>query len=158
MSARPSASVKLYSPQVLGLAASLALYPLDDAFQARAEARSQVCGSTLTLGLDRDDEGHVSRIGVQLTACAIGQASAAILASAIIGAPPARIEAARAAIEAWCKGEGELPDWPGILALEPARAHPGRHGALLLPWRAACEALGAGDEDRQPLSSTAGPR
>ncbi len=158
MSASPSASVKLYTPQLLGLAASLALYPLDDAFEHRAETRSDVCGSTLTLGLDLDDEEKVSRVGVRLSACAIGQASAAILASAIPGASRARMDAALRALEAWLAGEGELPDWPGILALEPVRAHPGRRGALLLPWRAACLALGPGDEARAPLSSRRSPR
>ncbi|MEE4153999.1 MAG: iron-sulfur cluster assembly scaffold protein [Erythrobacter sp.] len=154
MSARAPSAVKLYTPQILGLAASLALYPLDDRFQLRAEARSPVCGSALTIGLDLDAQGKVSRVGVQLTACAIGQASAAILASAISGAPRARIEGARAALEQWLQGAGDLPDWPGILALEPARAHPGRHGALLLPWRAASLALSAGDDAGERLSSS----
>jgi hypothetical protein len=44
-------------------------------------------------------------------------------------------------LERWLAGEGDLPAWSGIGALAPARDHPGRHGALLLPWKAACEAL-----------------
>jgi len=34
-----------------------------------------------------------------------------------------------------------LPDWPGLDAIEAARAFPGRHGAMLLPWQAALAAL-----------------
>jgi len=33
---------------------------------------------------------------------------------------------------------------PGLAVLAPAREHAGRHGALLLPWKAACMALSSG--------------
>ena len=33
------------------------------------------------------------------------------------------------------------PGWPGLDALAAARAYPARHGAILLAWRAALEAL-----------------
>jgi NifU-like protein involved in Fe-S cluster formation len=78
---------------------------------------------------------------MKVTACAIGQASAALLAQAILGACPHRVCEVANALERWLVGEGDLPEWPGIAALLPARAHPGRHGALLLPWTAACKAL-----------------
>jgi len=140
-------STRLYTPAILGLSASLALYPFDEDFERRASARSPVCGSHVTIGLDlaqgegRSEEERVSRIGIQLSACAIGQASAAILAGAIIGMPRSRIEAALDATGRWLTQGGGLPDWPGMGAIEPAREHAGRHGALLLPWRAASLAL-----------------
>ena len=142
MSAQPKA--KLYSPALLGLATGLAKYPLDPELPLTAEARSRSCGSVIALGLALDDGGQIARIGMRVSACAIGQASAALLAQGAIGADPARINATAAELGAWLAGEGDLPLWPGLEPLVPALAHPGRHGALLLPWKAAVEALSQG--------------
>lgn len=78
---------------------------------------------------------------MKVSACAIGQASSALLAQGAGGQTPATITAAAEALEQWLSCEGVLPEWPGIQALAPARDHPGRHGALLLPWTAARAAL-----------------
>lgn len=134
-------ATKLYSPALLGLATGLAAFPLTDDLPMIAEARSRSCGSVIALGLAPDDSGRIARIGMRVSACAIGQASAALLAQAACGLMPAQLRHAAEGLAAWLAGEGELPDWPGIGALAPARDHPGRHGALLLPWTAACEAL-----------------
>lgn len=139
MSARGSA--KLYTPELLGLAAGLAAFPLTDDLPLRAEARSRTCGSTIAVGFALDKGGRVAKVGMKVTACAIGQASAALLAQAIHGESPDRVCEVADALRRWLAGEGELPEWPGLAALLPARAHPGRHGALLLPWTAACKAL-----------------
>lgn len=139
MSLRPQA--KLYSPALLSLATELAHYPLDPALPLVAEARSRSCGSVIALGLALGAGGAVERIGMQVSACAIGQASAALLARSARGADPGTIADTGAALAAWLAGEGELPGWPGLDVLAPALAHPGRHGALLLPWTAARDAL-----------------
>jgi NifU-like protein involved in Fe-S cluster formation len=135
------ASSKLYTPELLGLAAGLAAFPLTDTLPLRAEARSHTCGSTIAVGFALDTGGRVAKVGMKVTACAIGQASAALLAQAILGESPDRVCEVADALRRWLAGEGEVPEWPGIAALLPARAHPGRHGALLLPWTAACKAL-----------------
>ncbi len=142
-----AAPVKLYSPELLSLATGLAAYPLDPSLQLRAEARSRTCGSTITLGLDLDDKSRIARIGMQVSACAIGQASTMLLACHAAGATPIDIAATTDALEDWLAGESELPGWPGLAAIEPARAHPARHGALLLPWKAACLALSSAASD-----------
>jgi NifU-like protein involved in Fe-S cluster formation len=140
------ASARLYSPELLGLATGLAAYPLTDDLPLRAEARSRSCGSVIALGLALDDGGtSIDRVGMQVSACAIGQASAALLAGHARGAQPGQVIAVAEALAAWLAGKGDLPaDWPGLAALAPALAHPGRHGALLLPWTAAREALSSG--------------
>jgi len=136
--ARPA---KLYSPALLGLATELARFPLDDSLPLRAEARSRSCGSVITVGLALGPAQEIARIGMQVSACAIGQASAALMAQSAVGTASARIVQTTSQLEAWLAGQGPLPDWPGIAVLTPALAHPGRHGALLLPWTAACSAL-----------------
>lgn len=142
------AAAKLYSPELLGLATGLAAFPLSDDLPLRAEARSRSCGSVIALGLGLDETGRIARIGMQVSACAIGQASAALLAQGVSGRDAGAVDAAAAALTQWLAGEGALPDWPGIAALAPARDHPGRHGALLLPWTAARTALSQGPGTR----------
>lgn len=132
---------KLYSPTLLALATELANYPLDESFANRAEARSRTCGSVIAMGLSLDEAGRVANIGMQVSACAIGQASAALLARSAADCEGQVIADTLGAIEHWLAGTGALPAWPGLEALAPARAHPGRHGALLLPWMAASMAL-----------------
>jgi len=132
---------KLYSPAMLGLATELAQFPFDDTLPLRAEARSRSCGSVIMLGLALDEAGRVASIGMQISACAIGQASATLLARSIAGTDAAAITGTTNAIAAWLMGEDALPDWPELALLTPARAHPGRHEALLLPWKAASIAL-----------------
>ena len=144
MTARPAA--KLYSPALLGLATELAEFPLQDALPLRAEARSRSCGSVIAIGLALAENERIGQIGMTVSACAIGQASAALLARSAVGAEPARIKATTATLTTWLAGESGLPDWPGLDVLAPALPHPGRHGALLLPWKAACEALSSGAE------------
>lgn len=139
--ARPA---KLYSSELLGLATELAQFPLDPAFPLKAEARARTCGSVITLGLSLDDDARIAGIGMQVSACAIGQASATLLARHATGANVADVSATADALDRWLAGDGALPDWPGLGVLEPARDHPGRHGALLLPWKAACIALSSG--------------
>lgn len=140
-----AAPAKLYSPALLGLATGLACFPLTPDLPLRAEARSRSCGSVIALGLALDEQGCIGGIGMKVSACAIGQASAAILAQGAVGTEPVRIRDTAKALAAWLAGEGALPAiWPGLDPLAPALAHPGRHGALLLPWKAACEALSSG--------------
>ena len=135
-------SAALYSVQVLGLATSLAGYPLSADLPLRGSARAATCGSVIELGLDRNRAGVITRVGLRAQACAIGQAAAAIFAAAAPGTDQAGLTTALADIERWLAG-GALPDWPGIAAIAPARDYPARHGAILLAWRAALVALAA---------------
>ncbi len=136
----PSAAV-LYTPDVLALATGLADFPWDDALPLKGDARSRSCGSVIALGLAIDDEGRIARVTVRSQACAIGQAAAAIFARGAVRRSAGEVTDAGEAIARWLAGEGAMPDWPGLPAIAPARAYPGRHAAILLPWRAASELL-----------------
>lgn len=136
-----ASTAQLYTPEVLGLATGLAHYPLLDDLPLRGSARSAACGSRLELGLDLDDQAAIHRIGLRAQACAIGQAAAAIFAAAAKGKTRAEISQSLEELRTWLSGEGELPAWPGLAAIAPARDFPGRHGAILLSWNAALEAL-----------------
>lgn len=136
----------LYTPEVLGLATSLARFPITDTLDLRGQARSASCGSTLTVALALDDAGKIAQVGLAAHACAIGQAAAAIFAQAAIGQTAQDIRHAEQAIAAWLAGANgddpaKRPDWPGLQAIAPAWGYPARHGAILLGWRAALVAF-----------------
>ena len=134
-------AAKLYTPELLGLAVELARYPLGPELGVTGEARSPTCGSTLALGAKLDQAGRVERIGMRVRACAVGQASAAIFARHATGRDAMELEAMLMSLRRWLAGEGDLPDWPDLALIEPARDYPGRHGTILLAWQAAASAL-----------------
>jgi len=137
-------SAALYNRDILSLAVATADFPPLDAARHRVSARAPLCGSAIILDLDTDADGRVTGVGLHVEACALGQASAALLARHAPGQGVAEIRAARDAIAAWFRGEGEAPAWPGFDLLAAARDYPARHGAILLPFDAAVAAL----EDR----------
>lgn len=134
----------LYNRDILALAVATADFPPIEGARHRVSARAPLCGSAIILDLDADGTGQVTGIGMHVEACALGQASAALLARHAPGQSLADIRAARDAIAAWFKGAGGVPDWPGFDLLAPAQDYPARHGAILLPFDAAVAAL----EDR----------
>ena len=115
--------------------------PPDPTLPLHGEARSKSCGSTLAVDVALDQDGRIERLGLQVRACAVGQAAAAIFAGAAAGRSLNEIEAAHAALTQWLAGSRDLPDWPGLAAIVPARDFPARHGAIMLPWTAARDAL-----------------
>jgi NifU-like protein involved in Fe-S cluster formation len=132
---------KLYTPELLALAVALADYPSDPALPLHGHARSKSCGSTLAIDIGLSGERAIEALGLQVRACAVGQAAAAIFARAAKGCTLAEIETTHAALGEWLTGASGLPDWPGLAAIAPARGFPARHGAIMLPWTAARDAL-----------------
>jgi NifU-like protein involved in Fe-S cluster formation len=141
------AAARLYTPQLLGLATQLAAYPLEGEFAHQHEGRSKTCGSTVAIGLDLDEGGRIARIGLGVIACAIGQASAAIMGAGILGKSLEDMRDIDRAISVWLEHGNVLPEWHGFSALEPAREHHGRHAALCLPWKCALAALSKAGEE-----------
>ncbi len=136
-----SGAEKLYTPELLALTLQLAQYPWDDTLPLKGDARSKSCGSTMALGMSLDATGVIDGLGMKVQACAVGQASAALFAASTPGTTPERIRLSFEALTHWLAGDAPLPDWPGLDAIAAARAFPGRHGAIILPWQAALAAL-----------------
>lgn len=136
-----SGAARLYSPELLALAVELATVPPLDAASASGEVRSPTCGSTLAMDLVLNDAGRIDQIGMRVRACAVGQASAAIFARHAAGHDLASITATVDTMETWLASDAPQPDWPDLALISPARAYPARHGAILLPWKAAIAAL-----------------
>ena len=136
-----SVTTTLYSRDILRLAASIPhLGPLAHA-EARVEKNSPVCGSRVTVEVALDAQGRVAALGQEVKACALGQASAALMGAHAIGSDAAALAGARDALAAWLAGTRDDPGaWPGLDALAAARSFPARHGAILLPFQAVAEA------------------
>lgn len=133
-------SEALYNTAILRLAASPPA-PRLDAPQASVVRVSPVCGSRVTVDLDVDDAGRVARFGSEVRACALGQASAALLGQHIVGRSAHELAAARNGLAAFLSGDAETPgDWPGLEIFAPARPHRARHASILLGFDAAAAA------------------
>jgi NifU-like protein involved in Fe-S cluster formation len=95
-----------------------------------------------------DREGRVAALGQEVKACALGQASAALMGSHAIGATAADLSAARDALASYLHGECDHSDlWPGLSHFAEARAFAARHASILLPFEAAAEAAALAQAD-----------
>ena len=135
---------RLYTPELLALTVELAACPPVENLPLRGHARSATCGSTLDIDLALDDTGQIATLGMRVRACAVGQASAAIFARHAKGCDLPAITGAHDRIEGWLDGEAPIAEWPDLFLIAAAREFPARHGAILLPWKAALDALSSG--------------
>ena len=134
----------LYTTEILRLAASLHEMRELDREDGRAELRSPTCGSRITIAVQLDEERRIATISQQVHACAFGQASAALVQQHAVGRAHDEIAEALVTISRWLAQEQDEADcWPGLDALSPARTRKGRHGAILLPFRALLAAIEA---------------
>lgn len=132
----------LYNRQILGEAVKLARWPLKCNLAVGAEKRSKTCGSVVRIGLNIDDQARITEIGLQVHACALGQASAAIVAQNIIGSDEAHLRQSLQALRQFLEGnEAASPPWSAYDMLVAARRYPARHASIMLPLEVALIAL-----------------
>ena len=134
----------LYTTEILRLAASLQEERDLDREDGRAEMRSPTCGSRIIIAVELDEERRVRMISQRVHACAFGQASAALVQQHAIGRAHDEVADALISISRWlAKEQDDAGCWPGLDLLEAARPRKGRHGAILLPFRALLAAMEA---------------
>jgi NifU-like protein involved in Fe-S cluster formation len=133
--------IKLYSGRILQLAAAIPHLGRLAEPGATVKKRSPLCGSTVTVDLVMKD-GRVAEFAQDVKACALGQASAAVLGAVVLGRSLAELEAARDALSAMLKEGGPAPAAPfdGYEVLLPARDYKNRHASILLALEATCAA------------------
>jgi NifU-like protein involved in Fe-S cluster formation len=132
----------VYNKRILELAAEIPRLGRLLRPQASATAHSRLCGSTITVDLALA-EGRISDYAQELKACALGQASASILARNILGATPEELRALRDDMRKMLKENGPPPagKWADLAVLEPVRDYKARHASTLLPFDAVVGAL-----------------
>lgn len=135
--------MKLYSQRILALAAGMEHSGRLDAPQGSAMKRSPLCGSTVTVDVVLDENGRIADFAQDVKACALGQASAAVLSAAAIGRSREEIATGRDQLKALIKENGPAPGAPfdDLEALRPARDYKNRHASILLAWEATLAAI-----------------
>jgi len=134
-------SDELYSNAVLRMAADIPRIGRLHNPHASARKVSRMCGSEVEVDLMLKS-GRIADLALRVKACALGQASAAVLARNAIGASVADLTKARDALAAMLK-KGQLGPkgrFAELKLLESARTYPARHQSILLAFDAACEA------------------
>jgi NifU-like protein involved in Fe-S cluster formation len=133
----------LYSEKILELAGNQPIPGrLADA-QASARRVSRVCGSIIEVDVKVED-GVITGYGHEVQACALGQTSAAIVATHVVGAPAEEVRRVRDEMTAMLKAGGPPPAgerWGDLKYLEPVRDYRPRHTSTLLVFDALCDAL-----------------
>src|SRR5690606_17118556 len=107
----------------------------------RATVDNPLCGDRVTVELTVED-GIVTELAHQVRGCLLCQASASVLAQHAQGHTADEIRAVERALTAMVKADGPTPGgWDDLAAFSPVRDAKSRHECVLLPFRAATEAL-----------------
>jgi NifU-like protein involved in Fe-S cluster formation len=133
----------LYSDKILEIAGNQPRPGRLSAPDGTARKVSRVCGSSIEVDI-RVVDGVIVGYGHEIQACALGQTSAAIVATNIVGAPVVEFRRVRDEMTAMLKADGTPPAgerWVDLKYLEPVREYRPRHTSTLLVFDAVCEAL-----------------
>ena len=132
----------LYNRDILRLAASIPHQRRLDRPQASASKRSPLCGSRVAVDVVLDSQGRIVELGQEVSACALGQASASLLGAHALGRDGVQLAGARDALASFLAGSRDDPgDWPGLDIFRDARPYSARHPSILLAFEAAAEAV-----------------
>jgi NifU-like protein involved in Fe-S cluster formation len=96
---------------------------------------SRVCGSRISVDA-KLSQGSIKDFGQEVKACALGQASAAIVGQNVLGITADELKDVAEKFRHMVKtGEADFPEkWADLALLAPVTDHPGRHGSVLLPF------------------------
>jgi NifU-like protein involved in Fe-S cluster formation len=136
--------IKLYSGRILALAADMPRTKRLENPTATAKRRAPLCGSTVTVDVTVAD-GIVTDYGQDVKACALGQATAAVVGAHIVGLSVAQIQEGRDALYAMLKSDGPVPAAPfgDLEVLQPAKEYKNRQASIMLAFDATLDALEA---------------
>ena len=132
----------LYSAKLLRLAAEMPRAGRLAAPDASAEKVSKLCGSRIIVDV-MVKGGQVTDFAQDVSAGALGQASASVLGAHVIGASLAELETTRDAFRAMLKADGPAPEgrFADLALLAPVKDYPARHTSTMLAFDAVTEAV-----------------
>lgn len=136
-----TAAHSLYSRDILQLAMAL---PHNDTLTLpsnSATCRAPLCGSEMTVDVAMEGD-TVAAIAIRAKACALGQASAAILRTVAVGQSTDEVLNMQEDVKLALKGQLPMPQAFAMFAY--AQDYPARHGAILLPFETLIAAITAG--------------
>lgn len=133
----------LYSDRIIEIAANQPRPGRLDTPQASARKVARVCGSVIEVDVNVQAD-VITAYGHEVSACALGQTSAAVVAANIVGTPVSEFRRVRDEMARMLKESGPPPSgerWADLRWLEPVREYRPRHASTLLVFDAVCEAL-----------------
>lgn len=132
----------IYNNRILEFAGNIPLIGVLEDADASAEKHSRLCGSKLKVYL-KVENGVVTGFSHEVRACALGQASASIMARHVVGATGGEIRQAREDMLAMLKtgGEGPVGRFEDMRVLAPVRDFKARHASTMLTFEAVVDAL-----------------
>ena len=134
--------INLYSTRILGLAADIPHRTRLSSPDGTARRRSPLCGSTVTVDLALEDN-RIVEFGLDVKACALGQACAAVVGHNIVGRSEAEVQIGRDQLFAMLNSGGPTPMKPfdELEVLGPASEYKNRHASILLAFDATLDAF-----------------
>ena len=132
----------VYNRGVLDLAGNITRLGRLTAPDASATASSKLCGSTVTVDLKMDGE-RVVDFAHEVHACALGQASSAVMAKTVVGSTADELRDVRETMRRMLKENGPPPSgrFAELAVLEPVRDYKPRHASTMLTFEAVVDAL-----------------
>lgn len=133
---------EVYNARILDLAGNIGRIGRLDTPDASATRHSKLCGSRITVDLRMEGDVVVD-YAQDVKACALGQAAAAVMANAVVGASASELRAARDGLFAMLKEGGSPPTgrFADLAYLEPVRDFKARHTSTLLAFDAVVACL-----------------
>ncbi len=133
---------ELYSREILRRTTQLMHVGRLASPQASADRVAKLCGSTIHVELNMAGD-IVCDFAQEVQACALGQASAAILSQSIVGARADEVLQARDGLRGLLKGEDvDFPErFRDFAILASVKDYPARHASTLLALEATSEAI-----------------
>ncbi len=143
----------VYNAKILDYAGNIGRIGRLEAPNGTAKAHSKLCGSTVVVDVIQQN-GRVSDYAQDVKACALGQASAAILAKNVIGCTLDELKLVRQQMLAMLREEGPPPDgkFEELKFLEPVRDYRARHASTMLPFDAVVSAMEQALDKRDELA------
>lgn len=126
---------ELYNTEILRLTTRIPHTARLEVPDVTAMKTSRICGSRITADASLQN-GVITAFGQEVKACALGQASAAIVGEQVIGLGEAELADIAARFRNMIKtGEADFPEkWSKLGLLAAVKDHPGRQGSVMLPF------------------------
>ena len=123
-----------------------------DSSDIESEEFNPFCGDRIILQIKLDDGGRIAQISSRSEGCSIIQATASMMAEALLGKSLEQVKALDQAFRAMMRGEnsGQDPasELGDLVAMQVVREYPVRIKCALLPWLALEEGMESHESGR----------
>ena len=132
----------VYNAKILGFAGNIGRIGRLAEPDATSRQHSKLCGSTVVVDLKMDGD-TITDFAHDVKACALGQASSAIMAEHVVGATADELRGVRAVMLKMLKENGPPPEgrFADLKYLEPVRDYRARHASTMLTFDAVVSAI-----------------